>query len=1227
MSRAELFQLSLDPLNSPDKLVFIENSSHCFDQPLLGFSSLSVLAKAGVMTLDINTMDRLMKAAAIGDAEILRGVTDEIDVEKFSSYVMSSKELAAGNLIHRAVKKNNYTFLFEALRILPPDVIVKYICQVDTSQGSNPLHYAAKEGNIFIVKLLVNAYITASTALRNQVNKGTLPWLKKNSKGKTPLRCSLIKKTKETHEYIARYLVSREQHLFKSLGDLYPTSSTDVISTKALDKKGASILLCAMRDGFSLLAEQILTSGLPYSLNSAHDDPANPLHHAAKCNEQVSRLLLEKHPELIVKEPGSAGSVLNRAVEDNAAWLVKLMLIEEEGTSRNHPRSWNKACRRLIWHTNPSSSGDTPLHIAARKGYRDIAELLIQGYQSAIRDEAEEWDVPEAHPSNNYLGVSPFNIKNSEENIPLFEAGEYLLSVITFKLMSLKDKEDKNAYDIAEKNGCEKSKCLILEILVRTSAGDLLSWESQHKDKVHPSVLKIVHHFASRSEAMSEVVILESIRRLATKALTIFEKGLKKDANSHLKEAAERGEDWFVKLLLEGDSSLINDSTPAWLIACMKGHLSTVLAFVEQCDQQAFITLCQNNQQTPLHHIRLLQYEEYKILLSQQVMQKLNNQLDSDDATPLHRAIERSDVGLTKALLETEGIRLDILDRNGKTVLELLEEKCKANPEFFKLYKDLLGKPHMTQKLKSGVDSIEATSLLRAIERNDHKLTKELIDIKGIKLDLKNRDNKTALDLFEAKCVTDDVFFEIYKHLLGSAFMTQELKNRTDVNGATSLHRAIEQKNERLTKVLKETKGIKLDIKNNDGKTAFNLIEEHCSITSTNGYWYELYKNLLETSDRLQKIKHRKGNSRAIPLHIALEQKDQTLAKTLVQSNGIELTTKNRNGKTAPDMIDALCDENIQWYGLYEEMLYNPDYVHELKNRKIGVDRQTPLHRAIIKEDIKLAKTLLETKGVELDIKDTNGKTALHLLEERNDFQKWPKWAEMCREMRLDPSLRIFGFKYLQRRTSLKDMNHTLSVVAALLATITFAAGLTVPGGVDNEGTAILGTNLAFLVFSIANTLAMCSSLVVLFMMIGAMIWEAHPSATTLIDYCVLFLEVSLLGTTVAFMTGVYAIMAPKVQWAAIVVIVLCTIAFLGAFIFVILFWPFLYKRCKLAKDFLFGNCCGSKASSENGAPNIPGSVPTGTPTASSRRNARRSVTNANMQPTSRASDSLATAV
>ncbi|KAL9225372.1 hypothetical protein vseg_001307 [Gypsophila vaccaria] len=1349
-------------------------------------------------------MDPLVRAASRGDVDFLRQLNNDNTRDELMTYVSGQRETLNGNFIHEAVKKNHYTFLSEALKVLPPEVVIELVCQCDKVEGSNPLHYAAKEGNIFTVKLLVNAYVTAAATLGTQ---GTPPWLTKNMNGNTPLRSCFTKKTKKWHEYVARYLVSRDHHLLRSLGhNGYPTSP-DQCSTTALDLTGVGIFFCAVREGFSLLAEQILRSGLPYRLSGTYGE--NPLHHASKCNEQVSRLLLEKHPELIRKEPGYGGTVLDRAVQDNAAWLVELMLIEEKDTIQYCSRRWNKACRRLIWHINPDSFGDTPLHIAARKGFVDIAKLVVEGYESAIRDEAEEWDVAEAHSANDHLGVTPLHIENSQKDIPLFVAlknkhddlGVYFLSIETIVNMAhLRDGEGKNAYEIAAENGCEQSRKTILERTVRHRAEDLLNWGPNVKN-IHPSVLKIVRHIASTYPAMSEALTPENVVRLVVEGLPMFVREPSKDANLHLKEAAERGADWLVKLLLEGDSSLINDSTPAWQIACERGRMSTLLAFIEQCGHQEFISLCQNNHQTPLHHINLPSYEQYMNLLTNPVIQELKNQVDGGGATPLHRALERNNIGLTKALFESKGIKLDIKDQNHKTALDLLEEKYITNAHYFELYKELLANPLMTQELKNRVDNDGATSLHRAIERNDLALTKALLETKGIRLDIKDRNHKTAVDLLEDRCTANDYFFELYKELLANPLMTMELKNRVDDNGSTSLHRAILQNARRLVKALVETKGVKIEVKNNNGKTSLDLIEERCSVRSVDVFWYELYKKLLANPDTLHRMKNRRGSSGATPLHIAIEWDDHILAKSLVHNKGIKLNIedtngkaaldlieekcnqldslwydlyeellastlmtyemknrvdingatslhkavaqnskklaktlleikdveyeiKDNNGKTAVDMIEERCtcrttdgfwfelykkllanpdmlqklknhrgssgvtplhiaivwddlklaktlvhtkgielgirDTNSKtaldlieercnhydslWYELYKDLLDNPNYVHELKNRRIGIDKETPLHRAIKWDDIKLAKTLLETKGVELDIVDRDGNTALDLLEER---YKHGKWGEMCREIRLDPSLKIFKFKFLQRRTSLKDMQNTLSVVAALLATITFAASFTVPGGVDNKyGTATLGRKAAFLVFSISNTLAMCSSMVVLFTVIGAMIWEAHPKATPLIDFCVSLLQLSLCGTIVAFMTGVYAIMAPRVKWAAIVVIILCSLAFFVASIVVSTFWPLLYKpfklmkgvACKLVNHIDYLNCCCNRASTDDITRSVSsldlghqlgtmvwqktGQTPEGSTVAALQRREPPSYTRASTLVISRASDS-----
>ncbi|KAG2556568.1 hypothetical protein PVAP13_8NG199500 [Panicum virgatum] len=71
------------------------------------------------------------------------------------------------------------------------------------------------------------------------------------------------------------------------------------------------------------------------------------------------------------------------------------------------------------------------------------------------------------------------------------------------------------------------------------------------------------------------------------------------------------------------------------------------------------------------------------------------------------------------------------------------------------------------------------------------------------------------------------------------------------------------------------------------------------------------------------------------------------------------------------------------------------------------------------------------------------------------------------------------------------------SLVAILIATITFAAAFTLPGGYSidagNEGLPIMARKFAFQAFLISDTIAMCSSLVVAFVCIIASSGSSSP--------------------------------------------------------------------------------------------------------------------------------------
>ncbi|KAH7841997.1 hypothetical protein Vadar_000297 [Vaccinium darrowii] len=128
-----------------------------------------------------------------------------------------------------------------------------------------------------------------------------------------------------------------------------------------------------------------------------------------------------------------------------------------------------------------------------------------------------------------------------------------------------------------------------------------------------------------------------------------------------------------------------------------------------------------------------------------------------------------------------------------------------------------------------------------------------------------------------------------------------------------------------------------------------------------------------------------------------------------------------------------------------------------------------------------------------------------------------------------------------------KPYINTMSVVAALIATLTFAAAFTMPGGYDsspdNLGGATLVKKAALKAFILSDTLAMCCSITVVSLLWRAMRVE-QDLKFVLTNASVILLHIALLATLVAFMSGIFAVIAPKALWIAILVCIVCTMVF-----------------------------------------------------------------------------------
>ncbi|KAL7252739.1 hypothetical protein ACSBR1_007330 [Camellia fascicularis] len=138
----------------------------------------------------------------------------------------------------------------------------------------------------------------------------------------------------------------------------------------------------------------------------------------------------------------------------------------------------------------------------------------------------------------------------------------------------------------------------------------------------------------------------------------------------------------------------------------------------------------------------------------------------------------------------------------------------------------------------------------------------------------------------------------------------------------------------------------------------------------------------------------------------------------------------------------------------------------------------------------------------------------------------------------------------------MKDTANACSIVAALIATVVFAAAITVPGGNNNDGGPIFNKRASFLIFGIFDAFALFSSMtsVLLFLSILTSRYAEDDFLVTLprrLIYGLLTLFLSILSTMIAFGATLYLVFEESYNaWIIIPVFVLpgipvCLFAFL----------------------------------------------------------------------------------
>ncbi|CAB0030886.1 unnamed protein product [Trichogramma brassicae] len=340
---------------------------------------------------------------------------------------------------------------------------------------------------------------------------------------------------------------------------------------------------------------------------------------------------------------------------------------------------------------------------------------------------------------------------------------------------------------------------------------------------------------------------------------------------------------------------------------------------------------------------------------------------DNEGRTPLHEAIFNGNINLIEILLR-KGASPNLADNNKLTLLHAICERKNGDDglmkRFFEINDDLNQLVEVDAKNEKG-----STPLHLALSHGCKKLY-ELLLKRHADPNLANTEGHTPLHVI---CQREDDDVDLVKMLfeMGDKFNKPIQVDARDKSGCTPLQLALNCGHEQIADWLLR-RGADLNLANAKGSTPLHLISTRkidCA---------DLLQTFFEISDkqtRPVKVDAR-DNEGKTPLHHAISHQHKKLFELLLRRD-FDPNVADNDGSTALHTICMVDDDNG-----WAKMLFE---ISEEKNRLVQIDARgmcdfTPLHHALVKEELRPVAELLLRKGAATNLVDWEGFTPLHTV-------------------------------------------------------------------------------------------------------------------------------------------------------------------------------------------------------------------------------------------------------